>query len=106
VRSRRRRGSGPRVSKGRWCVRAPQGSCPQRVHRPAIGAGPAEREHTTDLLKRAAQTRAVVVIEHDMEFVRRLDCKVTVLHEGSVLAEGTLDHVTQNQEVIDVYLGR
>jgi urea transport system ATP-binding protein len=43
---------------------------------------PAEREHTTDLLKRPAKTRAVVVVEHDMEFVRRLDCKVTVLHEG------------------------
>ena len=58
------------------------------------------------LLVRAAQTRAVVVVEHDMEFVRRLNCKVTVLHEGSVLAEGSLDHVTKNQDVIDVYLGR
>jgi urea transport system ATP-binding protein len=67
---------------------------------------PAEREHTTALLVRAAQTRAVVVVEHDMEFVRRLNCKVTVLHEGSVLAEGSLDHVTKNQDVIDVYLGR
>src|SRR6056297_2643358 len=76
------------------------------VDEPAAGMTPAEREHTTDILKRAAQTRAVVVIEHDMEFVRRLDCKVTVLHEGSVLAEGSLDHVTQNREVIDVYLGR
>jgi urea transport system ATP-binding protein len=56
-----------------------------------------EREHTTDLLKKAAETRAVVVVEHDMEFVRRLDCKVTVLHEGSVLAEGSLDHVTANR---------
>ena len=76
------------------------------VDEPAAGMTPAEREHTTDLLKRAAKTRAVVVIEHDMEFVRRLGCKVTVLHEGSVLAEGSLDHVTKNQEVIDVYLGR
>ena len=76
------------------------------VDEPAAGMTPAEREHTTDILKRAAQTRAVVVIEHDMEFVRRLRCKVTVLHEGSVLAEGSLDHVTQNQQVIDVYLGR
>jgi len=76
------------------------------VDEPAAGMTPAEREHTTDILKRAAQTRAVVVIEHDMEFVRRLDCKVTVLHEGSMLAEGSLDHVTQNREVIDVYLGR
>ncbi|ARE84040.1 putative Branched-chain amino acid ABC transporter, ATP-binding protein [Roseovarius sp. EC-HK134] len=76
------------------------------VDEPAAGMTPAEREHTTDILKRAAQTRAVVVIEHDMEFIRRLGCKVTVLHEGSVLAEGSLDHVTQNQQVIDVYLGR
>lgn len=76
------------------------------VDEPAAGMTPAEREHTTDLLKRAAQTRAVVVVEHDMEFVRRLNCRVTVLHEGSVLAEGSLDHVTKNQEVIDVYLGR
>ncbi|SES24544.1 urea transport system ATP-binding protein [Tranquillimonas rosea] len=76
------------------------------VDEPAAGMTPAEREHTTDLLKRIAKTRAVVVVEHDMEFVRRLDCKVTVLHEGSVLAEGTLDHVTKNKDVIDVYLGR
>ncbi|KGK79442.1 urea ABC transporter ATP-binding protein UrtD [Thalassobacter stenotrophicus] len=76
------------------------------VDEPAAGMTPAEREHTTDLLKRAAKTRAVIVVEHDMEFVRRLECKVTVLHQGSVLAEGSLDHVTQNQDVIDVYLGR
>ncbi|KPP88041.1 MAG: ABC-type urea uptake system ATPase component UrtD [Rhodobacteraceae bacterium HLUCCA08] len=76
------------------------------VDEPAAGMTPAEREHTTDLLVRAARTRAVVVVEHDMEFVRRLNCKVTVLHEGSVLAEGSLDHVTGNQDVIDVYLGR
>jgi urea transport system ATP-binding protein len=76
------------------------------VDEPAAGMTPAEREHTTDLLRKAAETRAVVVVEHDMEFVRRLDCKVTVLHEGSVLAEGSLDHVTKNQQVIDVYLGR
>ena len=67
---------------------------------------PSEREHTTDLLRRAAETCAVVVVEHDMEFVRRLECKVTVLHEGAVLAEGSLSHVTRNQDVIDVYLGR
>ena len=76
------------------------------VDEPAAGMTPQEREHTTDLLLHAAKTRAVVVVEHDMEFVRRLNCKVTVLHEGSVLAEGSLDHVTSNQEVIDVYLGR
>jgi urea ABC transporter ATP-binding protein UrtD len=76
------------------------------VDEPAAGMTPAEREHTTSILVEAAKTRAVVVVEHDMEFVRRLGCKVTVLHEGSVLAEGSLDHVTANKEVIDVYLGR
>ena len=76
------------------------------VDEPAAGMSPAEREHTTDLLVRAAKTRAVVVVEHDMDFVRRLNCKVTVLHQGSVLAEGSLDHVTKNKDVVDVYLGR
>lgn len=76
------------------------------VDEPAAGMTPAEREQTTKILVEAAKTRAVVVVEHDMDFVRRLNCKVTVLHEGAVLAEGSLDHVTSNQEVIDVYLGR
>jgi urea transport system ATP-binding protein len=76
------------------------------VDEPAAGMTPAEREHTTELLVEAAKTRAVVVVEHDMEFVRRLRCRVTVLHEGSVLAEGSLDHVTADQKVIEVYLGR
>lgn len=76
------------------------------VDEPAAGMTLAEREHTTKLLVEMAKTRAVVVVEHDMEFVRRLNCKVTVLHEGAVLAEGSLDHVTKNSDVIDVYLGR
>ena len=76
------------------------------VDEPAAGMTPSEREHTTELLKEAAKTRSVVVVEHDMEFVRRLDCKVTVLHEGSVLAEGSIDHVTSDDRVIEVYLGR
>ena len=76
------------------------------VDEPAAGMTPSEREHTTDLLVEAAKTRAVVVVEHDMEFVRRLNCRVTVLHEGSVLAEGTIDHVTSDKQVIEVYLGR
>ncbi|MGL4319661.1 MAG: urea ABC transporter ATP-binding protein UrtD [Paracoccaceae bacterium] len=76
------------------------------VDEPAAGMTPAEREHTTTLLVNLAKTRAVVVVEHDMEFVRRLNCRVTVLHEGAVLAEGSLDHVTKNPEVINVYLGR
>jgi urea transport system ATP-binding protein len=76
------------------------------VDEPAAGMTLAEREKTTELLVEIAKTRAVVVVEHDMDFVRRLNCKVTVLHEGAVLAEGSLDHVTKNQAVIDVYLGR
>ncbi|CAM3098916.1 urea ABC transporter ATP-binding protein UrtD [Paracoccus nototheniae] len=76
------------------------------VDEPAAGMTLAEREQTTSLLCRLAETRAVVVVEHDMDFVRRLNCKVTVLHQGSVLAEGSLDHVTRNPDVIDVYLGR
>ena len=76
------------------------------VDEPAAGMSPEERDHTTEILREAAKTRAVVVVEHDMDFVRKLGCKVTVLHEGSVLAEGSLDHVTSNQDVIDVYLGR
>lgn len=76
------------------------------VDEPAAGMTLAEREQTTTLLRRLAETRAVVVVEHDMDFVRRLNCKVTVLHQGSVLAEGSLDHVSANPDVIDVYLGR
>ena len=76
------------------------------VDEPAAGMTPAEREKTTEMLVEAAKTRAVVVVEHDMEFVRRLNCKVTVLNEGSVLAEGSIDHVTSDPQVIEVYLGR
>lgn len=76
------------------------------VDEPAAGMTTEERTHTTEILKQAAKTRAVVVVEHDMDFVRKLECKVTVLHEGSVLAEGSLDHVMADQQVIDVYLGR
>jgi urea transport system ATP-binding protein len=76
------------------------------VDEPAAGMTTEERNHTTALLKRLARSHAVVVVEHDMEFVRRLDCKVTVLHEGSVLAEGSLDHVMADTRVIEVYLGR
>ncbi|MCJ8139109.1 urea ABC transporter ATP-binding protein UrtD [Falsirhodobacter halotolerans] len=76
------------------------------VDEPAAGMTLAERETTTALLRRLAATRAVVVVEHDMDFVRRLGCRVTVLHEGAVLAEGSLDHVTSDPQVIEVYLGR
>ena len=76
------------------------------VDEPAAGMTTEERNHTADLLKRLAKSHAVVVVEHDMEFVRRLDCRVTVLHEGSVLAEGSLEHVMGDERVIEVYLGR
>ncbi|MBV05646.1 MAG: ABC transporter ATP-binding protein, partial [Acidobacteria bacterium] len=76
------------------------------VDEPAAGMTDAETEQTADLLKEIAKSHSVVVVEHDMEFVRVLDCRVTVLHEGSVLAEGSLDHVQKDQRVIDVYLGR
>ncbi len=76
------------------------------VDEPAAGMTSAERERTTEMLVEAAKDHAVVVIEHDMEFVRRLKCRVTVLHEGRALAEGSLDHVCADPRVIDVYLGR
>ena len=76
------------------------------VDEPAAGMTAPERAVTVSLLKELAKTRSVVVVEHDMEFIRALDCRVTVLHEGTVLAEGSMDFVTSNQQVIDVYLGR
>ncbi|MBV9075892.1 MAG: ABC transporter ATP-binding protein, partial [Methylobacteriaceae bacterium] len=65
-----------------------------------------ETADTADLLREIARTRSVVVVEHDMTFVRDLGVKVTCLHEGSVLAEGPLDQVSTNERVIEVYLGR
>ena len=76
------------------------------VDEPAAGMTVEERQKTVKLLKEVSKSRAVIVVEHDMEFIRALDCKVTVLHEGSVLAEGSLDHVSNNETVIEVYLGR
>jgi urea transport system ATP-binding protein len=66
----------------------------------------AETMITAELLKDIARGRTIIVVEHDMEFVRRLGVKVTVLHEGSVLAEGTIDEVSANERVVEVYLGR
>ena len=76
------------------------------VDESAAGMTASERAVTVMLLKDLAKTRSIVVVEHDMEFVRQLECRVTVLHEGAVLAEGSLDFVTKRQDVIDVYLGR
>jgi len=76
------------------------------VDEPAAGMTDAETEQTAVLLKDIAKDHSVVVVEHDMEFVRSLDTRVTVLHEGSVLAEGSLDTVQNDERVIEVYLGR
>ena len=76
------------------------------VDEPAAGMTDAETLKTAELLKSLAGEHTVIVVEHDMEFVEALGCKVTVLHEGHVLAEGSLSHVSSNNEVIDVYLGR
>jgi urea transport system ATP-binding protein len=76
------------------------------VDEPVAGMTDSETETTADLLREIAKTHSVVVVEHDMEFVRRLGVRVTCLHEGSVLAEGSLDQVSANERVIEVYLGR
>lgn len=77
------------------------------IDEPVAGMTDAETMQTAAMLKQiAGGKRSVVVVEHDMEFVRALDCKVTALHEGSVLAEGSLDAVSNNEAVIEVYLGR
>ncbi|PRD41285.1 urea ABC transporter ATP-binding protein UrtD [Phyllobacterium phragmitis] len=76
------------------------------VDEPVAGMTDAETEETARLLREIAQTRSVIVVEHDMQFVRELDVKVTCLHEGTVLAEGSLDQVSGDNRVIEVYLGR
>ncbi|WP_075216854.1 urea ABC transporter ATP-binding protein UrtD [Mongoliimonas terrestris] len=76
------------------------------VDEPAAGMTDAETAETAILLREIAKTQSVVVVEHDMTFVRDLGVKVTVLHEGTVLAEGSLDAVSSNPKVVEVYLGR
>jgi urea transport system ATP-binding protein len=66
---------------------------------------PQEVERTAELLTSLAGTHSVIVVEHDMEFVRSIAKKVTVLHEGHVLAEGSIDQVQSDPKVIEVYLG-
>jgi len=76
------------------------------VDEPVAGMTDSETIETAKLLKEIARTRSVVVVEHDMSFVRDLGSRVTCLAEGSVLAEGTLDQVSANPVVIERYLGR
>jgi len=76
------------------------------VDEPVAGMTDAETAQTAELLREINRSHSVVVVEHDMDFVRALDVKVTVLHEGSVLSEGSIDHVSADPKVIEVYLGR
>jgi len=76
------------------------------VDEPVAGMTDAETRQTAELLKEINLDRTVVVVEHDMTFVRELGVRVTCLHEGAVLAEGTIDQVSQNERVVEVYLGR
>src|ERR1044071_6216724 len=73
---------------------------------PVAGMTDRETEETAELILDLARDRTIVVVEHDMAFVRSLGAKVTVLHEGSVLAEGSVEHVQNHPRVIEVYLGR
>jgi urea transport system ATP-binding protein len=76
------------------------------VDEPVAGMTDAETHQTAALLKEINREKTVVVVEHDMTFVRELGVKVTCLHDGSVLAEGSIDQVSANERVIEVYLGR
>ncbi|WP_020167143.1 MULTISPECIES: urea ABC transporter ATP-binding protein UrtD [Methylotenera] len=72
---------------------------------PVAGMSAKERDQTADLLNKICKNRSVIVIEHDMEFVKKIAHKVTVLHQGKILAEGAMDKVQADEKVIEVYLG-
>ena len=76
------------------------------VDEPVAGLTDEETELTADLLKSLSGDHTVLVIDHDMEFIRRLNSPITVLHQGSVLCEGFMESVKQDPRVIEVYLGR
>ena len=76
------------------------------VDEPVAGLTDEETDLTADLLKSLSGENTVVVIDHDMEFIRRLDSNVSVLNQGTVLCEGTMDTIQNDKSVIDVYLGR
>jgi len=76
------------------------------IDEPAAGMTDEETMKTAELFKTLAKTHSLMVVEHDMDFIEALGCKVTVLNEGSVLAEGTLQEVKANEDVIEKYLGR
>jgi urea transport system ATP-binding protein len=72
---------------------------------PIAGMSTRERDQTAELLQRICLNRSILIIEHDMEFVKKIAHKVTVLHLGKVLAEGSMDEVQTNEKVVEVYLG-
>jgi urea transport system ATP-binding protein len=72
---------------------------------PVAGMSVAERKKTSELLRTITQDRSVIVIEHDMNFVADIADRVTVMHQGKVLSEGSMDHVQTDPKVIEVYLG-
>jgi len=76
------------------------------VDEPVAGLTDEETDLTADLLKSLSGENTVVVIDHDMEFIRRLDSNVSVLNQGTVLCEGTMETIQKDKKVIDVYLGR
>jgi urea transport system ATP-binding protein len=76
------------------------------VDEPAAGLTDIETELTAELLLELKDEHTIIVIEHDMDFVRQLGSKVTVLNEGRILAEGDINELTANEEVIEAYLGR
>jgi urea transport system ATP-binding protein len=76
------------------------------VDEPVAGLTDEETERTGELLLSLAESHSIIVIEHDMEFVRQIARQVTVLHQGSVLCEGTIDEVQSDPQVIEVYLGQ
>src|SRR5262249_61663125 len=77
-----------------------------RGDEPVAGMTDEETARTGDLLESIAADRSVLVIEHDMEFVRQIARKVTVLHQGTVLCEGPVDQVQTDPRVLEVYIGR
>ena len=76
------------------------------IDEPAAGMTVNERKKTVKILRKLSSDKSVIVVEHDMEFVKDLECEVTVLHEGKILAEGSIESVSSDKNVVEVYLGR
>jgi len=76
------------------------------IDEPAAGMTVNERKKTVQILRKLSSDKSVIVVEHDMEFVKDLECEVTVLHEGKILAEGSIENVSSDKNVVEVYLGR